>query len=532
MNRIRLLPCIWLFAALLLPVFLSGAFPSVCSASVIIYYDDAEKAEDGILHANMMLNLAGHFDSRIDTAGIGNYKKDQMTAYDYVIYIGQKKQSLTDHFLEDVLSRRSRVLWIAANFDQLTKFAKDKNGPGFSVKGWNTGDGYELLDYKGKILSRIGDCSFFEVETQSTMKIYSTLRSVKEEGKEFPHFLCDGNLFYMAENPLPYQFDDRIFVFADALHEFFQTDIPETRLAMVKFEDLAPGVCDLDRLRALSKKLQNKNIPFSAGVIPIYKDPEGLYGPAGKTVRLRDDREFVRVLKQMQKQGGTLVMHGVTHQHGQGISRVDWEFVQGSNALPLSYDSKQWVQRRVLEGLMEFRRNGLDPMIWETPHYSASYGDYRTIAEYFDTFYEKPLVFPVPQNEEPKFGTPQNPANQIVPYYAHVCSLGAGLLPETLGYINSKDPNATVQAIQDKAKKIKIIRDGVASFYFHHDMVTDEELFGVIDALLLEGYTFVGPDYFLSQKHDRAFKIRRAFRKVKDWFSLIQMRCQDPDYDL
>ena len=509
-----------------------GRFGSVCLASVVIYYDDVQKVEDGILHANMAYNLVGHFESDIDTVGVTGYKKGDMAAHDFVIYIGQKRHDLPPSFLEDVLSGRQRVLWIASNFDQLSKFAKENSKPGFSVKGWNKGEGYELLDYKGKTLTRSGDCSFFEVKVDKDTKIYSTLHSTAAQSEEFPHFVCNGNLCYVAENPLPYQFDDRMLFFADVLHEFFQTGIPEKNPAMVKFEDLAPGVCDLGRLRAIADKLFKKNIPFSFGVIPIYRDPEGLYGPKNKTVRLRDDREFVKVLKQMQKQGGTLVMHGITHQHEQGISRVDWEFVQGPNIQPLPYDSKHWVLRRLLEGLNEFRQNGLDPFLWETPHYSASFGDYRTIAGYFDTFYEKPLVFPVLNNSKPIFATSQNPANQIVPYYAKTSTLGARLLPETLGYINGKDPTATPEAIIERAKKLKIVRDGVASFYFHHDMVTDEELFGIIDALYAQGYTFVGPDHFPYQKRTSTYKARHAFRKIKDWFLLTYLRLKDPDYKL
>ena len=514
---------------LLFTIFIIGLPPSLCHGSLVIYYDDEDGSGHGIRFANMLVNLAGHFDPEIETRNIAKYAEGRMSEYDAAIYVGLQRHDLPEAFLEDVLSGQHRILWIAANFDQLAKHAGPDYRIGFRAIGWNPGDGYCLVEYKGKTLSRKSDCSFFHIQVTGSPKVFSHLASEDPERPRVPHFLCDGNVCYVAENPLPFQSEGRMFVFADLLHEFFQTDTPETRLAMVRFEDLAPGVCNVPRLRTLANGLADRGIPFSFGVVPVYKDPAGKYGPAGRTVRLKDDPAFVDALRHMQKQGGTLVMHGITHQHENGISREDWEFVRGTDKAPYACDSKQWARKRVLEGLAEFWALGFDPEIWETPHYAASHGDYRVFAEFFPAFYEKPLVFPVPLSDKPRFGEFLTPCNQIVPSYSPVSSLGAGLLPETLGYVDSKNPDATPQAILARAEEIAIVRDGVASFYFHHDMVSDEELYAVIDGLLAKGYTFAGPEHFLKGQSKAARKISSPFRKMAGYMRLLFMRLRDPD---
>lgn len=504
------------------------ALPSLCRGNMMIYYDQTEQGGHGQRFANMLFNLAGHFETEIDTADVADYKFGQMAAFNAIAYIGLRHQELPPAFLEDVVRGESRVLWLAANFGQLVEHAGLNRPLAFNVVGWDRGEGYSRLEYQGRELTRQGDCSFFRIEAGDEARVFAYLSADDPEKPRVPYFVADDRLYYLAENPLFHQADDRSLVFADLLHEFFQTDTTPQKRAMVRLEDLAPGVCDLARLTVIANGLAARKIPFSFGVIPFYRDPAGRYGPA-RSVRLRDDPALVGIIKHMQRQGGALVMHGVTHQHGEGISREDWEFVEGSNWVPHELNSPQWVRRRLLEGLAEFWSQGLDPMIWETPHYAASHGDYGIFAEYFAAFYEKPLVFPVRHDAAPDFQTDLSPCNQMIPYFTPVSSLGAALLPETLGYIDRGRAETSPEAMLARAESVSIVRDGVASFYFHHDMVGDEDLYGIIDTLLGRGYRFVNPDHFLDGRGRAAKKIKAAMRKVKGRLRLWFMRLGRPD---
>jgi uncharacterized protein YdaL len=295
-----------------------------------------------------------------------------------------------------------------------------------------------------------------------------------------------------------------MFVLADVFHEFFNTGIIEQKFALVRFEDLAPVVCNKEILWDRLNELNKRNVPFSMGVVSVFKDPEGIYYPAGTEFNFTDDPEFVEVLNAMIDSGGTMLMHGATHQWNNGISRQAWEFSMGLDNEPVPDDSREYAEGKVHLALSKMGEQGWRPIIWETPHYSASHGDYHVINEHFNAYYEKPLVFPLLPGADPIFLKETGPTSQLIPYYTPVTALGFKLVPENLGMIYTADPNyaseSYPEALLEIADRMRIIRDYVPSFFFHHDMVSEEELFTVIDGLIERGYTFKPPSFFTGEE--------------------------------
>ena len=486
-----------------------------CRASLLIYYDATDGQDNGIRYANMLVNLSAHFDPDIATENVADYLPGELDQVDRVIYMGTALDDLPKEFLSDAAVGRTPILWLYANFDQFQKVAEKQRPLGFRVTKWTAGEQGLHLVYKGRKIVRASDYSYYEVQVTGTPQVFSTLENLDESENWHPHFLRDGNVWFLVENPLPFQtHDDRYLVFADLLHEFFQADLPERKLAMIRFEDLAPGVSDCAVLRDLATTLYDRGAPFSFGVIPIYMDPKGRYGPPDRVISLKDDPELIATLRYMEKRGGTLLMHGVTHQHGSGISREDWEFVQGPDNVPLEYDSKRWMQRRVLKGLDAFWSLGWAPRVWETPHYSASHGDYAVLAHHFEAFFERPMVFPLRPDASPRFGTALKPNNQLIPYFISTSTLGAGILPETLGCLSSTDPTTNPDAMLQKADRLAVIRDGVPSFFFHPGAVDKKDVLAMVDGLMERGYRFVGPETFLGQRRGWRAWIRNAAKKA------------------
>ena len=63
-----------------------------------------------------------------------------------------------------------------------------------------------------------------------------------------------------------------------------------------------------------------RGVPFMVGVIPFFVDPgEGI------RLSLSDKPDLVDALQYMVRNGGTIVMHGVTHQY-KGTTATDFEF--------------------------------------------------------------------------------------------------------------------------------------------------------------------------------------------------------------
>lgn len=461
--------------------------------SVVIYTDDVNRGR-GVMFANMAYNLIGHFTDAITMRSALDYQAGDLAAFDYALYLGYVDTTLPDDFLADVLDDTAPMFWISGNINQLVAYA-GAEALGFGGGEFVPSSNRDRMTYKGRVLRRAGDLAHFNIvpgpQAQTLIEMFSQF----DANDRAPYYVRVRRLCYMADNPFPDEtLDNRSLVFADYLHEFLNATDHEGRRALVRFEDLAPGVSDENYLDFFSDELAGRDIPFSMGVIPLFKDPAGLQFPKGTEYLLPEDDAFLDALDNMIERGGVVVMHGYTHQHDDGISRIDWEFTQGPGNKPLPYDSAEWARSRVERGLALFHEAGLEPQIWETPHYAASHGDYRVFSEFFDVLYERPLVFPIMPGDPPVFAEFLSPTTQIIPYELLTTSLGVPIIPENLGYIDPGDPYADPQVLLNWASDLTIIRDAVASFYFHHDWVDPADLDTVLDGLSDLGYTFVGVD--------------------------------------
>lgn len=117
---------------------------------------------------------------------------------------------------------------------------------------------------------------------------------------------------------------------------------------------------------------------------------------------------MVQALKYAQQRGGTILMHGYTHQFGtepnpyDGTSGNDFEFytahVDANDYViydgPVPGDSAAWASDRINRATRAFADAGFNrPAIFEPPHYAASAVDYQTIAKTFTTRYDRGLYF-------------------------------------------------------------------------------------------------------------------------------------------
>ncbi|MBZ0271063.1 DUF2334 domain-containing protein [bacterium] len=472
------------------------ALAAPVSARTVIYYDDAGGDTDGITMSNMFLNMIGHFDPDVSTAPIDEFAG--AGAGDFVVYIGHQDESgLSDDFLETVVSGEVRTLWIYNNFWKLAE-VEGSEAIGFSVDDWIENDGRDAIRYGHHTVERKIDLSYYNVNvTGEHVKVHSTLTSL-DGAEQRPHFLCGNNVCFLSEMPFFAEgVDERLFVLADCLHEFYETGAPAERLAMIRVEDLSPGFVSPTRLVALADELAARDVPFGFGVIPVTRDPIGLYfGGVDTTLTLADDPDFLIAIDHMMARGGTMAMHGYTHQNGDGITAHDWEFVENLDNDPLPQDSGDWVRDRVTKGLAELWSEGYEPLIWETPHYGASHGAFGVFAEYFDTYWDRPLIFPFRPGAEGVFGEDIEPLSQIVYQYTPVSVYGMGIIPETLGLIDPADVAGSAQAMLDRAERMTIIRDGVASFFFHHGSIENEDILALVDEFLDRGYRFVSPEEY------------------------------------
>ncbi|HAF63197.1 MAG TPA: hypothetical protein DCK95_12860 [Anaerolineaceae bacterium] len=358
--------------------------------------------------------------------------------------------------------------------------------------------------YKDQELPRLESDVYFNLVTIETGSRCEELASLQfSDSTNQPYAIRCGNFYYITHNPLA-NFYASYLVFADLLHDLLGTDSTELHRALLRFEDLTPGNVNYDVVREQVNFLYENGIPFAFGVIPVNTDPEGIWGEPGKTVYLYEDFMLQDLIKYMIEHGGTPIMHGYTHQHD-SITGVDYEFWDGEKDTPFPEDDYTWASGRIAAGTEQYEKAlGYAPVIWETPHYSASPNTYFALDKYFDVVYERVMVFNdmtvIDETTHQDFSKIPY-VSQTFPYQIFNSIYGLRILPENLGYLEEGGEDEfgvppTPQGKMQLSAMYSVVRDGVVSFMFHH-WQPSQNFYDTITGIEELGYTFVGVDDLL-----------------------------------
>jgi uncharacterized protein YdaL len=490
----------------------AAEFPK--AKTVVVYYED-DPTQDwnyGITYAIMMRNLLGHFSTVVTLANVKEYVSGDLNRYDSVIYIGSLYDyPLSDAFSSDALNASKPFMWINYNiwklFDKPDWNAEAKLG--FKYLNVDRITPFNKIIYKGQDLPRLdSDVEYnivsIDVGSKCSVGAHIELQQ-KEQSVKAPYSIRCGDFFYMAQNPFANFFASYLVV-ADTLHDFLGTNVQPSMRALVRLEDITPGNVNYEMLRREVDTLNKMGIPFAFGIIPVNYDPLGVTGKAGKLIPLHKDFLLQDLIRYMISKGGTPVMHGYTHQHDTN-SAMDFEFWNGKEDKPFPEDSFDWALDRIDKGIEEYKTAlGFSPVIWETPHYSASPNTYFAVAERFRVAYERLPTFN--SLEIPKAGSSIDYSKTkyisiTAPYQLFDTFYGFRLIPENLGYLEKGGiPELgfppTPQGKADLAQMVTVVRDGLVSFMFHH-WQPEADLYDTIQRIQKMGYTFVSVNDLLKE---------------------------------
>jgi uncharacterized protein YdaL len=487
--------------------------PSTTPATKTLVLHDASGAWGwmGEKYAIAAGNLASHFGSWT-AKPVGQYAAGEMANYNAVIYLGSSwDEPLPTAFLDDTLAGKSKVVWANWNIWQLTN-----RDPNFSANfGWK--DGYldhgdiATVEYKGKSFTRfVENRAVMDYSYLDRSKATVLAEAVRSDGYRFPWAVRSKNLTYIGEIPFSYMSEtDRYVVFSDLLFDVLAPNTPERHRALVRLEDVG---CDADptELRTIAAYLDRNDIPFSFGVYPVYKDPYGVDNDGvSTTIRLSDRacRDVKSAIQYMIQSGGTMLMHGYTHQFDgiaanpyNGKSGDDFEFftahVDEQDYVrydgPVPGDSYNWALGRIDASAAEFKRAGFStPTIFEFPHYAGSAEDYRAVNTRFNVRYERALYF----DNVLRGGTVDysHMMGQFFPYAVNDV-YGTKVVPENIGNIETESfnhhPITLPPELIRRAELNLAVRDGVASFFYHPHLGLDL-LKQTVEGIEGLGYTFV-----------------------------------------
>jgi uncharacterized protein YdaL len=493
----------------------SAATPS--SSALILYDTTGPWGWLGELYGMMTANLASHFGSWT-ALPVVSYSPGMLNNYSGVIYIGSTYgEPLPAAFLSDVFNSSVPVIWAYDNIWQLTSAF-----PTFSsVYGWNwSGFDYSTVaevDYKSQKLKRYaanGGGIMNYASVNSGVTVLATC--VRSDGSTFPWALRSRNLTYIGENPLVYISEgDRYLAFCDLLFDALAPATPTRHRALVRLEDINP-TSDPAALKSIANWLSKNGVPFGFHISPLYRDPLGLYNNGVPiSIGLETQPSLIDALTYMQSRGGTMILHGWTHQYSNvdnpytAATPDDCEFFRitqnADHSLsyvgPVTEDTSQaWATGRLNSAFTELTTCGLSvPNTITFPSYAASAFGYQAVTNFtfngaraFSTRAERSLYFSGLLSgsaiDYTRF------AGQYFPYTVKDV-YNCNVLADTLGGIQPQPffqfPARLPADIIADAQRTLVVRDGVASFFYNPDD-SISYLQQTVTGLKNLGYTFVG----------------------------------------
>jgi uncharacterized protein YdaL len=498
-----------LVMSLLAPIRPASA--ATTTSALVLYDTTGDYGWMGQAYATLLTNLASHFGT-VTGEAIQDYSPTEVEAYTATYYIGSTyDEPIPAAFLQDVQTTTKPVTWLFDNIWELGGWTDAFAAKyGFNITSFDSTP-ISAVSYKGQDLQRHPDAGPIlgtVIKDASKAKVIATAKHA--DGTTAPWAIRSGNLTYIADQPLSYMSEnDRYLILSDLLFDALAPATVERHRAMVRLEDVGPNE-DAADFRAAVDYLLSEKVPFSFGVYPLYKDPNGVYnGGVPQTTRLKDNPDLVREIKYAISKGGVMIMHGYTHQYSNvanpygGTSGDDFEFYLAhvdatTNDVvydgPVPEDSTKWASDRINKSTQEFKAAGLaKPGIFEFPHYAGSAADYKAVAGQFTTRYERSL-YPVGllSKDTPDYG---HVVGQFFPYVVKD-AYGTKVLPENLGNyepeaFNNHPPRFPADMVAS-AKRNLVIRDGFASFFYHPYYGTDA-LKQTVQGIKALGYTFVSP---------------------------------------
>ncbi|GAB6280796.1 MAG: hypothetical protein STSR0007_09000 [Thermovirga sp.] len=438
-----------LVTALFATVVFCGA--AYAAPAALVLYDGLTKN-----FAVSLVNLLGHFqeyDGRM--VELNQTDPQEILSAGAVFFLSSYDSPAPGSEVRDALEKRTGITVFAGEHRWLGALS-----PIFAC---------DAVNYRGKSFWLDG----FPI--RKTGKPFGkTFVAMSQSGVEVPFIERDNKRWMIHGAPM---FEIPAWIMADALHDILEISHATERLAMLRLEDINPSYSGerLKRLKDCIDFLYSEGVPFAMAVFPVFINSKG----APRALLLTDNPPLLEVLRNAEKKGGTVIMHGTSHQYHQvsGEGSEFWD-VETDGPIP---DEKKYFHERMLYGLWLFREAGLHPKLFEAPHYNMPLSLQRELTQYFGTIAGSLMI-----TDE------SYTISQDFPYMIHRSWAGLRVLPEQLGYIASDAEDISVIAIMEKLDTMtSIVRDPFACFFYHPYVAGALYLRELIPQIKDRGFMFV-----------------------------------------
>ncbi|WP_347862319.1 polysaccharide deacetylase family protein [Salimicrobium sp. PL1-032A] len=446
------------------------AFPAVTYAeqgngnlsALVVYSDKDQEVNYNQRYLDMLIT---HFTTDIEFIHESEFLPAMLEGKSHLFYQGITDDSLSSEFRDAVQTFDGSVVALGANVKEL--------GERFSFV-----EPIGEVDYKEMYLTSAPDEKISsELETINVKTDAEVLAEASDRQRNYPLITKHEDSYYIGNTYIESKFSILV---GEVLHDVFDTaHNDDVNRGYIRLEDVHPKV-DHERLKQVADLLIERDLPFMIAVIPVYTDSE-----TGDKYHMSDYPKVLEVLEYMQKNGGSVVMHGYTHQYRSSETGEGFEFwdVEHDSPIyqapddnkklkkekhfedPADYEAyKQeitafetgYIKDKLETGINELNGFGLKPLAFEAPHYTISQNGYQVVSGYFNTFVGQAQT--TDDNWE-VMGAP--------PYMSHPTFMnGMTMYPETLGFVQPENEDA-VDDIIEKAEEYLILRDGMISFFYH-----------------------------------------------------------------
>lgn len=466
---------IWiLFIAIIFSIYsIFNFFPSSAyaketeQAKVLVIYTTKEgEVDDNVRNLDMLI---GRFTKDITLISSADVQKRDLQDVTHLFYFGEIDVLLPNKFLNLFDGYSGEFVAIGYNSEQLSgKFS-------FVNQSYETDINLLYPPNNQQKLLDIGCQNILGIEPAEGTELLLEGKQI-ELNRTYPVMVKSENHYYYAFDGL---YLENMILFGNMLYQVFQSAASDKHPGYIRLEDVHP-LADPDSLREIAQILKEKQIPYMVAVIPIYINPE-----TGKEYRFSHSPELVKVLKQIQKDGGSIVLHGYTHQFRKSETGEGFEFWDVEHNSPIyspadkeyqlrkenDFASKQeylnylkelqnfeteYIETKLTKGIEELANYGLYPIAFEAPHYTMSQKGYQITSNYFSTYVGQIQI----SDEDWKL-------MNTTPFITSPSFLNEmKLLPETMGYYQLED-SLTVETMIRKAEMISKADEGIYSAFYH-----------------------------------------------------------------
>ena len=405
--------------------------------------------------------LIHHFTTHTLVVDADNYQSGSIGKHTKVVFIGHDGVAPPpDPVIQDLAGSELPIMWLGFGVSHFTAARSGKLG--FSTFYWQDASEPLTLHYRGmQYETELSGYNRIFVTDPST-RVWSVLH-IASNPAPIPFALSSENIWYVNATPKVWSTPDPdapTLVLADVLHEYFATNARRLNRAVIRLEDVSTNVPPTHFWRYV-EYLAELRVPYAIGVIPNQRLADGSIDPLGENLSIVNGLRFA------QRNRATIVLHGFFHTFGEG---EDFEFWDPELNRPLANESKEFYVCKVAMGIRLLRNLGLEPRLWETPHYAGSPLAYQVFGEYFSHVIE-------------------NRVNGSSPYSYGPDAYGQVVIPENLGFVDANN-RSSVDVMLKRARLLQIVRDAWAVGFIHPSVVPVDWLKDLVTGLRRLNYTF------------------------------------------